>query len=420
MRQAPSMPAPSEARALRRDLLDADDQKIRRVITVVEAAADPRINQILLDPLRPRLAMLRPARPLRFARLLFIPLDPLIVPARGWRPGEPAIPRTVLTPVANAVRAALGEEAVRVETLIAGLRTDAEAVIARAGAILWPRAGEVLATAPMPPDWEETGWRPSVWPSLASAIAAVRRRATLLRALIQDAEMGALESDESTMRAVLAGIVTEPPEARAMIARLILARAPHAAPLLQRLITASHDQAEKVLMRQAVASGMDRVLTGMEQSEGFSEEIGHGALADAAAEARRMAVFLREIEQDTTAARHRPRLKALREKLDQACRARFTEGVDEELIAPLASAPAPVAGADQTRLETRARDLRALEMVARKIGGPTLYDQHLNRAADAVREAGETGTLTPVRQMRLIEILSGPEAAEALYRAEMS
>ena len=420
MPNARTAPDPREARALRRDLLDADDQKIRRIIAVVEGAADPRVNQALLDPLRTRLAVLRPVRPLRFARLLFIPLDPLIVPPRDWRPGDPTVPRNVLAAMDRVVRAALGGgEVARMEALIEGLKTDAALVITRVGETLWPRAGDILATAPMPPDWAETGARPAAWPVLAKAIATVLRRAPRLRALAHDAAVGAVALDEMAVNALLRDIAHEPPEGCAMLARLILACAPHAAPLLRHLIDASQSPVEKAMMRQAVATGMDQVLTGMEQSDGFLEEIGHGGLADATAEIRRMAIFLREIEQDTTAAKHRPRLKAIRDKLDQACRARFTAGINEELIGPLAEAAVPLDKADQTRMETRARDLRALETVARKVGGPAVYDQHLNRASDAVREAAKTGTLTPVRQIRLIEILSGPEAAEALYHQQI-
>ena len=83
MRDNPSAPMRREVRALRHDLMEADDDKVRRILAVMDSVTDPTVNQTLLDPLRPRLAALRPVRPIRFGRLLLTPLDPVIVPARG-------------------------------------------------------------------------------------------------------------------------------------------------------------------------------------------------------------------------------------------------------------------------------------------------------------------------------------------------
>jgi hypothetical protein len=59
-----------------------------------------------------------------------------------------------------------------------------------------------------------------------------------------------------------------------------------------------------------------------------------------------------------------------------------------------------------------------LETEARKVGGAATYDRLLMQASEAVVEAAAAGTLTPVRKLRLIEILAGPEVAEELYRKE--
>jgi hypothetical protein len=71
--------------------------------------------------------------------------------------------------------------------------------------------------------------------------------------------------------------------------------------------------------------------------------------------------------------------------------------------------------AGQTRLETCARNLRALETVARKLGGPSAYDQMLMQATQAVRAASGSGALSGVRTIRLTEILAGPDVAMAMY-----
>src|SRR5271166_1765229 len=97
--------------ALRHDLRQADDQKLKRVTAMLDEFGDPKVNQALLGPLRVRLASLNLAHPLRFSRLLFMPLDPLIVSPCEWKQGEPSVPRTALSPISKLVRAGLGSEA---------------------------------------------------------------------------------------------------------------------------------------------------------------------------------------------------------------------------------------------------------------------------------------------------------------------
>jgi hypothetical protein len=156
----------------------------------------------------------------------------------------------------------------------------------------------------------------------------------------------------------------------------------------------------------------------MESDAGFTGEIQAVALANAGAQVRRIVTFLREIEDDAGFAADRPRLHAIRQKLDQACRERFSDDLTTGLLTPLAEAPGPIDGAGQTRMETHSRELRALETEARKVGGAASYDRLLNEATEAVMEAATAGTLTPARKLRLIEILAGPEAAAALYEKE--
>src|ERR1700733_6125043 len=74
-------------RTLHNDMLTADDDKIRQIVGLLDDSPDHHALHAVLDPLRPRLAALRPARPLRFTRLLFTPFADLLVPARAWKPG---------------------------------------------------------------------------------------------------------------------------------------------------------------------------------------------------------------------------------------------------------------------------------------------------------------------------------------------
>jgi hypothetical protein len=411
-------PAQADVRALRHELGAADDEKIKRVAEILDQVADPRVNQAILDPLRARLASLNLVRPLRFSRLLFLPLDPLIVAASHWRLDEPAVPRTALAPMARLVRAGLGSEMVFIDRTIAGRKTDATQAIALAGEALWPRAAEILAAAPAPADWTEAGLSLKVYDLLAQAISAVLRRGPSLYELRRDHDIGVLETNEPAVNAVLQGISAESELGCAMIARLILLQSPQAAPLLRRFVTSGQDKAGGRMVRDAIDRGMEEMLAAMESGSGFTEDIQNVALANAGTQVRRIVSFLREIEEGPGFAADRPRLHAIRKKLDEACRERFSEGLNIGLLAPLAEAPGPIDGANQTKMESTSRDLRALETEARKVGGAVNYDRLLKEATDAVMEAAAAGTLTPVRKLRLIEILTGPEKAADLYQQE--
>jgi hypothetical protein len=229
--------------------------------------------------------------------------------------------------------------------------------------------------------------------------------------LARDTDVGALAVERRTIEAILLGLGDEPAEGGAMVVALILQQAPYAIPVLRQCASSLPNGA----LQRAMALGVDQVLTRLEGPSGIADMIGRAPLAVAGQDVRRIATFLGQMDDDAGSVSHRPRLKAMRDQVDQACRERFAEGVAEGLVQPLATAGA-LDAAGQTLLETCARDLRSLETVARSIGGAGGYDQKLRQAAEKVRIAAKAGTLTPVRMLRLVEILAGSEAAAELYR----
>jgi hypothetical protein len=405
-------PAGGASRALRLALHAADDQKIKRITAMLDDVADPAGKQAILDPLRGRLGVLRPERPLRFARLLFTPVDSLIVPPSAWRPNDVTVPRSVLAPLSAVVRAGLGAEVSAIDRIIAGHKTDATAVVATAGEALWPPAAEILAASPLPADWGDTGLRPALYRPLADAIATVLRRAVRLFDLARDTEVGVLAADRATIEPILLGLGGEPADGGAMVVALILRHAPHAIPLLPQCAASLPNG----VLQRAMALAVDQVLTRLEGPQGVVDAITRAPLAAAGEDVRRIVAFLEKIGGDAGSANHRSRLKAMREQVDQACRERFAEGLAEGLVQPLATASGALDAAGQISLESCARDLRSLETAARPIGGAGGYDRQLRQAAETARLAAKAGTLTPVRMSRLVEILAGSEAAVELYR----
>jgi hypothetical protein len=409
-------PGRNAANALSHELRAADDLKIRRITAMLDEVSDAPGKQAILDPIRARLGALKPIRPLRFPRLLFTPVEPLIVAPRAWRAGDITVPRSVLMSLSNVVRAGFGTETSLIDAMIAGHKTDATQVVTAAGAVMWPRAAEILAASSVPADWAETGLRSALYPTLASAIAAVLRRAPQLRCLLLDEALGALETDRRVIEDILRNIADEPADGCAMVLELVLQQAPHAASVLGACVSAVQNPADKAVLQRAMARAMEQVLGRMEGEFGIMDEIARVPLAEVGEDVRRVSTFLRAIGDDSSGSAYRPRIKAIRERLDLACRERFATGIAEGLVQPLAAASGQMDKVGQAQLETCARELRTLETVARKVGGAVKYDNLLVQASKTVQAAAGAGTLTPVRQFRLIEILAGSEAAVALYR----
>jgi hypothetical protein len=80
----------------------------------------------------------------------------------------------------------------------------------------------------------------------------------------------------------------------------------------------------------------------------------------------------------------------------------------------LSSSPDPGAIRD---LETVARGLRTLGLEARAVGSGATYDLLLRNAAETVKDSTMRDRLTLVDQIRLVEVLAGPDAALDLLSA---
>jgi hypothetical protein len=224
-----------------------------------------------------------------------------------------------------------------------------------------------------------------------------------------------LEPNEQTVADILARLAGEPADGCAMVFKLILGQFPHAAALLRRL-TDAQTPAAKATLSAAMDRGLDDTLTDLETDSDLIKDLSERPLADLGVQMSRIGTLLRDVGDDLDAAQHRPRLRGIRDKLDTICRVRLADGVKTGLAAPLAASSPPIDGAGQKRLETCARDLRTVETAGRKLGSPAAYNALLLEAETAVAVAAKGGSLSPMRAVRLVEILSGAEAAEKLYK----
>jgi hypothetical protein len=407
----------SAIRAVTRELAEARDLQILKVVAMVDAMPHRGAADQLIAPLRARLAQLRPPRPLRFARLLFLPLDPLIVNAARWRVGQPTVPRSAIPCIAAALATDLGTVGRKIATMIEGRTTEDLEVVATAGAQLWGRAAEVLAKAGPPADWEATGLTLQMHKPLVQRIGALLSQAERLHHWIADAAQGLTPPEAHSVQAMLEGAIRRDPDAQPMIIALLLARIPEVAPVLLRVATLI-GQRGGVLMRHAGEQAADMLLDQLEVPGGTEAHLGGQDLTEAGVTVRRLTSLLGALQGESLSPDRRDRLVEIKERIKAGCQALFTERLATDLLDPLRACTLGTGPEAGWTLETAARGLRALETEARRAGGDKTYDVLLGQAAEVVREITINGGLERVGGLRLMEIVAGPEVALAVFGDE--
>jgi hypothetical protein len=390
-----------EMRTMRRELAAAPDAQVLAVLRLVDAMPDRGHADSLLAPLRDRLRVLRPVRPLRFTRLLFMPLDPVIVPPNQWRLEQPLLPRSAILPLTSLIRHALPAQTEAVELGIAHQKDTDRAAIARMGEMLWPAAAPVLLGATAPPQWQQAGLRPADFSALAQAAAAVLAAAPHLRAL-EDASLG-----PGDLNAALSQLLEEAARAGplgwGMLLTILLERFPQADAPRNAAVLPRTDKGLRMVAEAAQAQSLRWV----EQATNIS---GLGDLHDAADAAHRQVTLLEKYHTDPA---HRRRATELAAALRVCLTAQLEAGVQLRMVEPLSSLPTGLAAnVILDRLEDDARALRRLELELRRLGGQAAQAQ-LRRAADAMMAHTE---LSPMDRARLVEILLGAQDAVALLK----
>jgi hypothetical protein len=214
---------------------------------------------------------------------------------------------------------------------------------------------------------------------------------------------------------MLSGIAADDPAALPMLIALILIRLPAAVrSILPKNAGAGNAGAGNTAIRTAMDQAADRILRQLDDDDGTETHIAAGTLADAGAAAARISTLLQQFDSGPGRPRRREQLRMLRRRLDASCKARFTTGLREAFLAPLQNLDNPPDPASIQALESTARELRVLEIEARRIAGGPTYDRLLREAVDAIKDGAMRDRLTVMDQARLVEVLAGPDAAAAI------
>jgi hypothetical protein len=404
--------APIELHDLRRTLSNVNDAELLAVVALIDGMAQRGAFDELIAPLRPRIAELRPPRPLRFARLLFLPLDSLIVAPSQFRVGTPALPRTALAPLTSEVQIALGPQARAIEAAIDGHAVADTETVQRVGEVLWPAAGAILARAPQPRGWTAAGLLSFLHKPLSRGVAAVLNQAVKMRAVVTDVAAG-LPLDVEAVDTILVTAASAGPAAWSFVITALVGQLADAAAVLRHIHAWTAGRSHPALSA-AFDMVSDMQIARLEQADAMPAAMVGRHLANAAVEVHRISGLLDGLDDEAAPTERRSRLEAIRTRLDASCRACFAIALASDFLAPLnglLQAPDPEAA---QQLETSARRLRALESQARRLGSIPIYEALLRKAAVLVRDVPPDRGLAPVDKAHLIEILVGPAAALAL------
>ena len=410
MPNQPSAMTPSTLRALRRDLVEVNDSQLLQVVALIDRMADRGDADALIAPLRARFRRVQPPRPLRFTRLLFLTLDPVLIPPPRYRTGMPAVPRNAVVPLASMVHAALGGRVGDIEAMIAGrVATDSETVQA-AGALLWPAAAEILYRSGPTAGWSAAGLPVALYPPLSHAIAAVLVQATALYDLTCDVAAG-LPVDPNCLEGFLTRAAPTGPGGWSLVLAVLLARLPAAGMVLHEATQWAARRGDPALIA-AIEQVLETELALLEAyGATMAELLDATDLTASSMEVRRIVDLLDAFAGASAPTARRARATAIRRTLDASCRSRFADALTEDLLAPLQAMTARPDPDAPPRLEAAARHLRALETVARRLGSAATYDALLRQTAVAVRGIAADAGLQLADTVRLVEILAGPDSA---------
>jgi hypothetical protein len=393
---------------------DASDNQIKRVVALLDAMPARGAADTLIAPLRPRLAAIRPPRPLTLSRLLFVPLDPLIVSSERWQSGTSFIPRSAIRPLASMVTEGMGTLAGDIAKQIAGQVADDNAAVDAGGSILWPTAARFLSDAPHPVDWvEQTTLTVGDYHVIREIVSVLLSQALRIRAAAAQ-EAGA--SEDSLHNLVVAAATRGPQPLGAMIA-LLLAKIPENRRIygvVGRFCGSDAAAKERSTVERAIAALLNEAEAAIIRIKAMSNlsDAASSAIAKSITKLSALLGGLGEPESRQSAEQHR-RIGTLRRLLDETCRTRFDnllKGWFPDLLT------ATKDRAELVKLEAAARELRRFEQAGRQAGNGGSYDRLLRQAAQSLATMPQTSdTLSLIERARLVEILLDADAAMALF-----
>ncbi|MGD9508037.1 MAG: hypothetical protein AB7I59_27955 [Geminicoccaceae bacterium] len=406
---------------LNRDMGSASDEQLLRVVGLIDTLDRRGTVDGLLAPVRARLALLRPPRPLTLGRVAVMPFEDLLVPsAEAWA-DRCCFPREKLGWFVEQVPAALAPHQLEELRRRAAGRSMLEAGEVRAiGEVLWPAAAAAAlrcAEAHEPAS------------DLRRQLSAVAPLLSLGPALLPTLwqlpprPMGTLDRQRADLLlAAVRGAVALGEQAAQSVLELLLVRSSSPLVVLEPLRHA--ELGIEARRREAMLARLvRRRIADMRTLASRLTDEGANGPRPSAAQLLRLVSDLDALEGKwPLGGEDRDALAAIREQASAGIGAGIEAAVGREILGPLATLAAGELSDDEVeRLENCARNTRRLSIAGARLGLAATPDAMLGGYLPAVHEAirhnaadrrGRRGLL---EQLRVVEIMFGSDAAAQLY-----
>ncbi len=379
------------------NLSNASDENLLRIMAMIDRLPDRSRLDALLTDVRPRLAQLRPPRPLTMMRLLFLPLSGALVDRAAWRHDPAAIPRAALRPIFTLLRDLPHGPLTEAETApVQALFTDLE-LVESLGRPVWASAARLCEKITPGSRWTDAGFAPEDFRTMTRLAAGVWRHAGPLWDVLRQ---GAAPVSADALRSALLGPAGEGPDVFRVAFRTLLLASGNVANFTA--LTTGMPPGVSEIVIQALEEWIEATLPKLAEQDWIeatnrAEEIGKTL------EALGLTPFFQ-------IPRRRQQLSSFFWRLEEHCRELLREITDEEILPALTPNAEPYSDSRFLAVESHARAARRLEMLGRHFGNDPTYgenQQRLARAFGAAEKVKSDLGITATDLARLGEILLG-------------
>jgi hypothetical protein len=394
--------------ALMENLGTISDENLLRIMAMIDRLPGRSQLDPLLSEVRPRLAQLRPPRPVTFTRLLFLPLAGALVDQADWRREPEAVPRTALHIISALISDLLGDASQGIAEALRPANFSNFAVVEKFGRPLWEGAARVGERINPDKRWADAGFSPEDFRSIMRLATGVWRHAGAMWDVLR---LGDSPVALDSIKVALSGPAGDSLAVFSATFRTLL-RAVRNPSAFAALVAGGMPPGTSDIIIESLENWIEGALPGLADCEASEA-------ADRAEELGKMVEILGQTP-FFQVPRRRKKLSSFFWRLEESCRVLLLEIVNEQILPALTPSTASFSDIAFAQLERQARAARRLDVLGRHFGNDPSYEetqQRMTKAFVAARKASETLSMTPVDLLRLGEILLGREKARSLLSA---
>ncbi|MCA3405835.1 MAG: hypothetical protein INF54_00755 [Roseomonas sp.] len=378
-------------------LSNASDENLLRITAMIDRLPDRSRLDALLTDVRPRLAALRPPRPLTMMRLLFLPLSGALVDRAAWRQDPASIPRAALKPIFTLLHdlpnGPLTEAQVAPQQ---ALFSDLD-LVEDLGRPVWEAAARSCEKVTPGSRWADAGFTPEDFRTMMRLAAGVWRHAAPIWGVLRQ---GVAPVSADTLRSALSGPAGEGPDVFRVAFKTLLSGSGNVANF--SALASGMPPGVSEIVIQSLEEWVETALPRLAEQDWIeatnrAEEIGKTL------EALGLMPYFQ-------IPRRRQQLSSFFWRLEEHCREIIREIIDEEILPALTPNAEPYSDSRFLAVESHARAARRLEILGRHFGNDPAYgenQQRLARAFGAAEKVKSDLGITATDLARLREILLG-------------